>query len=105
MEDNKKVLTLMPLADILDGEDAVTVWFEVPGVNAEATEIEVKDQVLSLTGASTLVRNGRPVVFKRQFQLSDAADVEKITAETRDGVLTLVIPKLQRSKVHRIDVK
>ena len=46
-----------------------------------------------------------PLLYKRSFQLSDAVDVENISAKTQDGVLTLTLPKSERAKVHRIQVQ
>ena len=59
---------------------------------------------MSLNAESSLRRNGKRIVFKRRFQLSDGVDIEKISAKTQDGVLTLNIPKSEREKVHKIKV-
>ena len=98
----EEVLEVMPLVDILDGADGVTMWFEVPGANSGTVNIEVKNHVMSLNAESSLRRNGKRIVFKRRFQLSDGVDIEKISAKTQDGVLTLNIPKSEREKVHKI---
>ena len=100
----EEVLEVMPLVDILDGADGVTMWFEVPGANSGTVNIEVKNHVMSLNAESSLRRNGKRIVFKRRFQLSDGVDIEKISAKTQDGVLTLNIPKSEREKVHKIKV-
>ena len=100
-----EALVLMPLVDILDGNDGITMWFEVPGANSKTVEIEVKDRVMTMKAASSLRRDGQPIVFKREFQLSDGIDVEKITAKTQDGVLTLNLPKADSAKVHKITVE
>jgi HSP20 family molecular chaperone IbpA len=97
-------VTLLPAVDIADGSDGVTIWFEVPGANSESTEVEVKEKVLTVKAASSLKRNGRPVQYRRSFQLTDGADVEKISARSCDGVLTLIIPKSDRAKVQKIKV-
>ena len=94
-------VTLVPLVDILEGENGVTVQFEVPGT----VDIEVLNGVLTMTAKSSLKRNGRPVVFKRNFRISEDVDVQKISAKSRDGVLTLEIPKAERARVHRIKVQ
>lgn len=44
----EEVLEVMPLVDILDGADGVTMWFEVPGANSGTVNIEVKNHVMSL---------------------------------------------------------
>ena len=100
-----EALVLMLLVDMLDGEDGVTMWFEVPGANSKTVEIEVKDRIMTMKAASSLRRDGQMVVFKREFQLSDGIDVEKITAKTQDGVLTLNLPKADSARVHKITVE
>lgn len=98
-------VTLVPLVDILEGENGVTVHFEVPGANSGTVNIEVLNGVLTMTAKSSLKRNGRPVVFKRNFRISEDVDVQKISAKSKDGILTLEIPKAERAKVHRIQVQ
>ena len=49
-----ETLVLMPLVDILDGTDGVTIWFEIPGANSKTVHIEVKDKIMSMTAASSL---------------------------------------------------
>lgn len=101
---HEETLEIMPLVDILDGSDGVTMWFEVPGANSKSVNIEVKEGVMTMTADSSLRRDGKKLVFKRVFQLADIVDVEKITAKTQDGVLTLNIPKSESARVHKIKV-
>ena len=95
---------LRPAVDIIEGADGVNLFFEIPGANAKSVEVEVDDGVLYVNAKSTLTRKGRPVVYKRAFQISDAVDVEKISAKTVDGVLSLILPKSEKAKVHKIKV-
>ena len=95
---------MMPLVDILECADNVTMWFEIPGANSSTVKSEVKEKIMSIEAESSLRRNGKTIVFKREFQLSDRIDVEHITAKTKDGVLTLTLPKSESAKVHRIQV-
>ena len=95
---------MRPAVDIIEGAEGVSLFFEVPGANAKSVEVEVDDGVLYVNAKSSLTRKGRPVVYKRAFQISDAVDVEKITAKTVDGVLSLILPKSEKAKVHKIKV-
>ena len=99
-----EMLETRPAVDIIEGEEGVTLFFEVPGANAKTVDVEVNDGVLYVTAKSSLARGGRQIVYKRAFQISDAVDVEKISAKTVDGVLKLVLPKSERAKVHKIKV-
>lgn len=97
-------VTMVPPVDIIEGENDVTIVFEVPGANSKTAQIEVLNGILTMSAASSLTRDGRPVVFKRTFRLADDVDVERISAKSEDGVLTLIVPKAERAKVHRIKV-
>lgn len=55
----QETLEIMPLVDILDGSDGVTMWFEVPGANSKSVNIEVKEGVMTMTAASSLRRDGK----------------------------------------------
>ncbi len=97
-------IEVRPAVDIIEGADGITLFFEVPGANAKTVDVEVKDGVLYVNAKSSLCRGGRKVIYKRAFQISDAVDVEKISAKTADGILTLVLPKSEKAKVHKIKV-
>ena len=102
---NEQYMEVLPAADIIDDEKNAVISLEVPGANAQTVTVEVKDQILSMEARSTLTWHGRQLLYKRSFQLSDAVDVENISAKTQDGVLTVTLPKSERAKVHRIQVQ
>ena len=100
-----ELLEMRPAVDIIEGEEGeTTLFFEVPGANAKTVDVEVNDGVLYVSAKSSLKRSDRQIVYKRAFQISDAVDVEKISAKTVDGVLKLVLPKSERAKVHKVKV-
>lgn len=101
----EKYFEVMPPTDIADNEMGAELYLEVPGANASSVCVEVKERVLSVIAASTLRRRNVPVVYKRDFRLSDAVEISGIGAVTRDGVLTVTLPKSERAKVHRIEVR
>ena len=102
---NEQYMEVLPAADIIDDEKNAVISLEVPGANAQTVTVEVKDQILSMEARSSLCYHGMPLLYKRSFQLSDAIDVENISAKTQDGVLTVTLPKSERAKVHRIQVQ
>ena len=100
-----ELLEMRPAVDIIEGEEGeTTLFFEVPGANAKTVDVEVNGGVLYVSAKSSLKRGGRQIVYKRAFQISDAVDVENISAKTVDGVLKLVLPKSERAKVHKVKV-
>ena len=106
MENNteKQIIELRPAVDILESDDGLKLVFEAPGANSKSVDVEVDDGVLSIKAESVITKGGYPVRFSRAFQLSDAVDIEKITAKTCDGLLTIMLPKSARATVHKIAV-
>lgn len=93
-----------PATDVEECENGVTITFEIPGVAASGVDLSVKNRILKLNASGSLKRNGMTIRYQRAFELSDAVDVENISAKTKDGVLTLFLPKAEKAKVHRIQV-
>ncbi len=106
----------LPLVDIRETEQNYQIDVEVPAVAAEDLSVSVADGVLSVSGERKATENteesgrqhrverryGR---FVRNFQLPDDADVEAVSAESRDGVLYLQIGKRASAVSRSIDIK
>ena len=105
----------VPTTDIFETEGALMVVMEMPGVVKEHADIIVEDNVLSVTGRIDFSKYEKlqPVYteynighFRRSFSLAPSSiDEHKITAEMQDGVLTLTLPKAERAKVRKIELK
>ena len=102
-----------PPVDLHETADRYVITAEVPGLEREDVHIHVQDGRLTLSGA----RRERAVpceqyhrierghgTFSRTFQLPLAITVEGITADLRDGVLTVVVPKADDPTPRRIRV-
>ncbi len=101
-----------PPVDIFETEDAIVVIADLPSVGKEDVDIRVEDSILTIRGKATysppadLLREEFSLDgYFRQFQLSDEVDQEKISAETKNGVLTIHLPKAEKSKPRQIKVK
>jgi hypothetical protein len=91
------------------------VVMEMPGVVKEHTDITVEENVLSVTGRIDFSKFEKlqPVYteynighFRRSFSLAPSSiDEHKITAEMKDGVLTLTLPKAERIKARKIELQ
>jgi len=101
--------------DILENGEEVVLRAEVPGVKASDVTVRVEDSVLTIEGEKKLPDPeakdaylrieryyGR---FQRSFSLPHYVDSAKITAEHKDGVLTLRLPKRAETKPRTIEVK
>jgi HSP20 family molecular chaperone IbpA len=103
----------VPTTDIFETEDALTVVMEVPGVNNEAVDISVENQVLKIEakidpskydGMEPLYTEYNVGHFARSFTLSNKIDQEQISAKLEDGVLTLTLKKAKEAVPRKISV-
>lgn len=102
-----------PAVDICETDKELVLKADMPGVGKEGVEINVDENVLTLTGkACTPPADAVPIYteyrigdFYRAFTISEEIDVEKISAEMLNGVLTLRLPKAERVKSRKIQVK
>lgn len=98
--------------DAVRDEDAVTLYFDVPGISAEDLDINVDRNELTITaervwseGDKEILVNERPQgSFTRRVMLSDSLDIDQLEANLGEGVLTLTIPMAERSKPRKIEV-
>ena len=88
-----------PLVDIYETPDALVLVADLPGVAKNALSIEMKDDLLSLRGER------KDLVYERSFKVPPGVDGDKVAAELVDGVLTLELPKPERLKPRKIDVR
>jgi HSP20 family molecular chaperone IbpA len=104
----------LPTTDIYESQDALTVILEMPGVVRDNVELRVEDNVLNVSGRLDFSKYQglQPLYteynvgnYSRSFRLSSAIDQNKIGAELKDGVLSLVLPKVEQAKPRTIQVK
>lgn len=107
-----EMMYIAPPVDIFESEDSLTVVADLPGVKSNQVDIRVEDNILTIKGnanynpPSNLLREEFKVQgYYRQFQLSDEVDQEKISAVSKNGVLTITLPKAERTKPKQIKVK
>lgn len=103
----------LPQTDIFETEQALTVILEMPGVDRDKVDLKVENDVLQIEGLINFSRYEglQPVYteynignYARSFQLSSKIDQDRISAELRDGVMTLVLPKSEKAKPRKIAV-
>ncbi|MCC6727839.1 MAG: Hsp20/alpha crystallin family protein [Chthonomonadales bacterium] len=101
-----------PPVDIYETPDALVVEADLPGVGRDDLRVEVKDGILTIEGHARAEAPGRSVYrefempsYRREFQLSDAVDVERISAQLRNGVLTLRLPRPEQARPKQIRVE
>ncbi len=112
--DSESMGTWRPPVDIIDTETAIVIFVEIPGVDKEAVAIEVKENVLAISGERNVdnsVGNGSYMRservfgrFARSFALPAMIPTEKITASFKDGVLKISIPKPEVEQPRKVSI-
>ena len=110
---NDSGLGWCPSVDVRETEDEFIVLADLPGVERGDIQLEVKDHTLVLTGKrkSTgetddgwLRRETYSGPFYRAFNLSADVQASKVTANFKNGVLEIRLPKAEEAKPHRVTV-
>jgi HSP20 family protein len=104
-----------PLVDISEDDKEYVIKAEVPELKREDVKVSVQDNILSISGERKSEKEeknkkyhrvertyGR---FMRSFTLPDNCDGGKVSAEYKDGVLKIHLPKSEQAKPKAIDVK
>ena len=104
----------VPPAEAWETEDAIVIAFDVPGVSRDRINVEVDEGRLLISGERDRRNEQREEgsyrterrygSFSRSVVLPEGADPERISAECRDGVLEIRIPKPEERRPRRIQV-
>ncbi len=106
--------TYRPGVDILETEDSLWLWADMPGVEEKSVDVQLKDQVLSIEGRVSLddYQELTPLYteynvgnYAQRFTLSSTIDAERIRASMKNGVLELELPKAAEARLRRIEVR
>ncbi len=107
--------SLMPAVDIIEKEDDFCIKVEIPGVDKKDVKITVQDDVLTIKGEKKKEEEKKGEnyyrvercygTFQRSFTLPSSVASDKIDASYDNGVLTIMIPKLEEAKPKEIEVK
>lgn len=93
---------ILPCVDLVADAGAYVLSVEVPGVEPEAISVEVREENLVISGekaspheAGATRMAGERVFgeFRRMWTLPEDADTEAISAATKNGVLTVTVPR------------
>jgi len=103
-----------PAVDIYETEDEVVVKAELPEVNQKDIDIQIESNTLTLRGErkfnkETKKENFHRIersygTFSRSFTLPGTIDQEKISADYKDGILKISMPKREETKPKQIKV-
>ena len=103
-----------PAVDVLESKDSYLLRAELPGMNKEYFNLEVKNGMLTVSGERKLeepvsgvrYRSVERVAgkFSRSFYLPQTVQQDGIQATYRDGILEIYVPKMEHAKARQITV-
>jgi len=104
----------LPVVDVSENEAELSVRAELPGMTQEDIELNLQDNVLTITGEKkkdiqqdkeNFHRIERSFgSFRRSFTLPCSVKSEEISASFKDGVLKITLPKKEEAKPQKIEV-
>ena len=104
-----------PAVDVSESEKELLVSADLPGVDSKDVEITVKENILTLTGERKTEKEDKGESyhrveraygsFSRSFVLPSTVDETKVSAEYKDGVLRVHLPKREEVQPRKIEVK
>lgn len=106
-----------PSVDIAETEKEYTVKADLAGVPRDAVKVDVQNGVLTLSGERKFEKEDKDQKhhrieraygsFTRSFTVPDDVDADKISAEYKDGVLNVRLPKaeVKKAAATRIEVR
>ncbi len=104
----------LPAVDIFETPEALVLVADMPGVSGDKVGLDLKENHLIISGeVDPPLSAGETMVeqeyytgdYHREFHLGSIIDQTKIEATMKDGVLHLVLPKVEKAKPRKIKVK
>jgi HSP20 family protein len=103
-----------PAVDIHETEHHIVVKAEVPGMERDDIELGLENNVLTLKGNRRFEKDTKEEnyhrieraygSFSRSFSIPSVVDEDKISADYKEGVLTITLPKTEKAKAKQIAI-
>lgn len=107
---NKRI----PNVKVLENEESYNLIAEMPGVEKEDINIEYENNTLKISTESAkeekeekdrvIYNDFSKISYERSFKIKDV-DIEKSTAELKNGLLNICLPKNEQIKIKKIKIK
>ena len=102
-----------PAVDVRESEEEIVVYADLPGVEKDDIQLEVKDHMLVLAGKRKQLSNAEDGWLRREapygqffraFSLSADVKANQVTANFKSGVLEIHLPKAEEARPHRVKI-
>lgn len=114
-EEAMTVAEWAPLVDISEDEKEYLIKAELPEIKKEDIKVTVHDDVMTISGERKYEKEEKGKKyhrveraygsFTRSFTLPEDADGSKISAECKDGILRVRLPKTEKAKAKAVEIK
>lgn len=104
----------VPAVDVRESDESFLFTAELPGLSKEEVSITLEDNVLTLAGERRFDQDESKNEFRRiersygrftrSFTLPNDVDNDKVEAKYGDGLLTVIVPKTEKSKPRKIEI-
>lgn len=108
---------VMPKINIKDKGNSIVVEADLPGVAEEDINVEILDDIMTISGEKKeetedkdekkgyYYKESHSGAFSRSFNLPSDVIADKASADMKNGVLTITVPKVEPKKAKKIEVK
>tara|TARA_Y100000588_G_C14244632_1_gene920892 strand:- start:307 stop:765 length:459 start_codon:yes stop_codon:yes gene_type:complete len=103
-----------PKVNVIDRDERLEIEASIPGLSKDDVSVELEKEVLSISGgrqdqpedkgARYIRKELKRSSFRRSFRLTGSFDTEGITADFKDGILLVSIPKSKPDKPEKIKI-
>ncbi|GKS60105.1 molecular chaperone [Nitrospira sp.] len=114
-EEAMTVTEWSPLVDITEDEKEYLIKAELPEVKKEDIKVSVHDDVMTISGERKYEKEEKGKKyhrveraygsFMRSFTLPEDADATKVSADCKDGILRVRLPKTEKAKAKSVEIK
>jgi HSP20 family protein len=104
-----------PAIDVTEDKEKIVLTADLPGLAEKDLDVQIEKDVLTLRGERSIERKNDAEHYRRfervagsfvrSFTLPPLVDTEQVTAQLKDGVLTLTLPKKPEAQPKKISVK
>ncbi len=103
-----------PKIDMIDHDNELEVQAALPGVNKDDLDVSISNQSITIRTASQKETQKEGKYFRREISrgefrrtlnLPDSVDVEKASATFKDGLLKVILPKVENAKMIKVQIQ
>ncbi len=108
-----KVNAEYPAIQLYEGDNRYVIKASLPGLKREEVDVQINNNLLTIEGEKksdnsdqNCLRRERSLgKFHKTVKLGEGIDREKVTADLKNGILTIELPKSQKAPMKKIEVR